>query len=221
MAEPTQDNNPPTNEDKNATGTNSTTPVDLTKISGEELTKVLENPQLFKLPRIQQALEAEKQLKKVQTEQEKAREQSLVEQKKFEDLANERGQTIETLNKQIQDSKVTNALTLKLSSESVVDLDAALKLVDQSKVSIDENGNVSGVDEAIEALKTDKAYLFNTNGVPKVGNPSNPSNPAQPGTGRFKYKESQMTPEFFEANKKDIMEAYRLGLIEQDGPPQQ
>lgn len=60
--------------------------------------------------------------------------------------------------------RIDQALTNKLVPGGVVDAEAALKLIDRSKVQIDDNGNVSGIDEIIESLKTDKAYLFNKSG---------------------------------------------------------
>lgn len=218
MAEPTQTSTPDAGGSPAPTKT--APEVDLTKLEGDQLNKVLENPNLFKLPRIAQALEAEKQLKKVEADQQKAKEQSLAEQKKWEELANEREQKNATLQKQIQDNQINSALSTKLYGEKVVDLDGALKLVDKSKISVDENGSITGVDEAISSLKTDRAYLFTTSGSPRVGNPSNPNQPPASGDGRYLFKESQITPQFYNENKDKLMEAAKNGQIEPDGPPQ-
>ncbi len=217
MAEPTQSNPEPSST--SSEGKAETPPeFDATKLTSDQLSKVLENPELFKLPRIAALLDSDKQLKKLQKDQETAREQSLAEQKKFEDLANERGDKITALEKQIQDNLVTQHLTNELVKLNVVDLDGALKLVDRDKISVGDNGAVDGVTKAIESLKTEKSYLF-TGSPANVGTASNPQG-AQPGqAGQYKFKESQMTPEFFKANEKEIMEAYRLGQIEADGPP--
>lgn len=55
-------------------------------------------------------------------------------------------------------------------------LDAALKLADLSAVKVDEDGNVSGVKEALEALIKSSPYLIEqTAAKPKqIGEPSNP-----------------------------------------------
>ena len=42
----------------------------------------------------------------------------------------------------------------------LLDADAALKLMDFSRVSVAEDGTVRGVEDALGALKTQKAYLF-------------------------------------------------------------
>lgn len=197
---------------------------DPSKLTQDQLNKVLENQELWKNPRLAGLLEADKQLKQLQKDKETQTEQQLTEQKKFQELAEKRATDLATATETIQKMQVDQALTNKLVKESVVDLDGALKLVDRSKIQVDDNGTVTGVDEALGSLKTDKAYLFNTGGTPPaqptVGNPSNPAAPAS-GSGNFKFKESQLTPEFYNAHKAEIDEAGRLGLIEPDGPPQQ
>ena len=103
----------------------------------------------------------------------------------------------------------------------MVDLDGALKLVDKSQITVDEQGNVSGVEQALESLKTNKAYLFNnTSGTStNVGAANNGGTSTTGATGRYKYKESQLTPQFYKENEKDILDAYSKGLVEPDGPP--
>ena len=44
----------------------------------------------------------------------------------------------------------------------LVDADAALKLMDTSAIKVADDGTVTGVKEAMEALKTSKPYLFKT-----------------------------------------------------------
>ena len=55
----------------------------------------------------------------------------------------------------------------------LVDADAALLLLDRTNVKVDEKGAVTGVKEALEALKTAKPYLFaNANPTPKIVGPT-------------------------------------------------
>lgn len=46
------------------------------------------------------------------------------------------------------------------STMGLVDPAVALSLLDRSKIKIEDDGKVSGVKEALDALKTEKAYLF-------------------------------------------------------------
>jgi len=202
-----------------APSTTPSQPVDLTKLSADDLKKVLENPEFFKLPRVAEAIEAEKELKKLREQQDKDANDLLVKEKKFEELSQKQSQEIETLKAKLQEQAKDSALTTSLAKESVVDLDGALKLVDKSKITINDDGTVEGVTEAVEALKAEKTYLFQPGTTPSVGAPSNPAN-TSPGTpGRYKFKESQLTAEFYQANKAEVDEAGRLGLIEPDGSP--
>lgn len=196
---------------------------DPSKLTQDQLTKVLENEQIWKDSRLVGLLDANKRLKQLEKDRETQSEQQLTEQKKFEELAQKRADDLAKANESIQTMRTDQALTSKLIKDNVVDLDGALKLVDRSKLTIGDDGSVSGLDEALGSLKTDRPYLFGTgNGSsqPNVGNPSNPQASAA-GSGQFRFKESQLTPEFYQAHKAEIDEAGRLGLVEGDGPPQQ
>lgn len=193
---------------------------DPTKLTGEQLNKVLENQELWKNPRLAGLLAADKELKDLKLKQDQNTEQQLAEQKKFEELAQKRGDDLAKANQRIQDLSINNELTTKLAPLGVVDLDGALKLIDRSKIQVNDQGQVTGIDDAINDLKTGKAYLFTGtpgSGNPSVGNPSNPTGGSP--QGPTKFKESQLTPEFYKAHKAEVDEAGRLGLIEPDGPP--
>ncbi len=198
--------------------------IDLKKLSADELKEVLENPELFKLSRIKDALAAEKELKKIREDQSKRDEESLVEQKKFQELADKRGEEVAKLRQQLQDSAITQALSTKLVGQKTVDLDGALKLIDRNKVTINEDGVVSGVEEAIESLKTDKPYLFKNEEeqqqqVKTVGAASNTQNGNSQGGGKMSFKRSEianMSHEEYQKNRQDILRAQREGRIEND-----
>lgn len=200
--------------------------VDLTKLSSEQLAKVLENPELFKQPRIKDLLDAQKELKKFQAEQQQREETALVEQKKFEELAEKRRTENETLQRQLTETKINQALSNKLVGMKTVDLDGALKLVSRNEIKVEDDGTVSGVDKALEALKTDKPYLFEkpveqpapTPAQPKVGAPSNPNNGNNPGV-RTTFKRSEirdMDHKTYQENRTAILQAQREGRIEDD-----
>lgn len=194
---------------------------DPSKLTQDQLNKVLENQELWKNPRLAGLLDSDKKLKELTKKQEEDQDKSLTEQKKFEELAQKRADENKTLTEKLQTMNINQALTTLLVKENVVDLDGALKLVDRSKLSVDDNGLVTGADEALTSLKTDRAYLFTAGGgtpQPQVGTPSNPATPPS-GSGNFKFKESQLTPEFYKEHKAEIDAAGAAGLIEADGPP--
>lgn len=189
----------------------------LKTLPADQLSAVLENPELFNLPRIKELRDGAAKAKELEEAQSKAEEENLTKNKKFEDLANKRGEEVNTLKSQLKTNKINQALTIKLAGQGVVDLDAALKLVNRDSLEVAEDGSVKGVDEALESLKKDRAYLFTSSGSSKVGTATNPSNGQETG-GQTRFKRSQITPKFYQENKEEIDKAHAAGQIEDDGP---
>jgi hypothetical protein len=190
--------------------------VDLAKLPADQLNKVLENPDLWKQPRIAELLEAQKKLKEVTSKQEQEQEKQLEEQKRFEELAQKRAEENEQLKSRIKEMQVSQALTSKLVPEGIVDIEAALKLADTGSLEISDDGKVKGVDEVISSLKENKAYLFNNKSSGGSGNPTNPANEGG-SSGPAKFKRSQLSDrKFYEEHREDILTAQKAGLIEND-----
>lgn len=181
--------------------------------------KILENSALWNHPRIKELREAKAQLTKHQSEAQKQQEKALEDNKKFEELATQRGDSVAKLEGQIKDMSINQALTSQLVPAGVIDIDGALKLVDKSNITIDESGQVQGLDEALASLKTDRPYLFTGENTPPaptpVGAGSNPGNGGGVPGAPMKFKQSQLSdPAFYKANRDAILEAQRNGLIE-------
>jgi hypothetical protein len=193
--------------------------VDLAKIPADQLSKVLENPELWNQPRIKELREKAALADKLEADQKKSVEASLEKNKEFEALANKRQEENVTLQKQIQDGKIQTALLIGLSKETVVDMDAALKLVDLSQVKVSDAGSVEGVTEAIDSLKKGKEYLFKAGGSGNIGAASNGAGGDGSGVP-MKFKRSQLRDNtFYKAHEKDILDAAQKGLIEDDLTP--
>lgn len=183
--------------------------------------KVLESEELWKQPRIKELLAAKKERDDLVAKQKEAEEKSLESQKKFKELADKKSEEVKTLTAKLEATAIDQALTTKLAGEGVVDLDGALKLTDRAKLSVDDNGTVQGVDDAINALKQDRAYLFtNESGQPAKPKVGTATNPGQKGEGEGtvkKFKRSQLADrKFYEDNREDILKAQKAGMIEDD-----
>lgn len=194
--------------------------IDLKSLDAEQLQQVLENPNLFNLPRIKELRDQAAELKTLKDQQARADEQALQEQKKFEELANKRGDDLAKATQTIETMRIDQALTNKLVPEGIVDLEAALKLADRSAVKVDDNGVVTGVEDVITSLKKDKAYLFNkSENDPSLGSPSN-NNGGDGGGAPTKFKRSQLRdPKFYQEHRDEIIKAQAAGLIEDDVTP--
>lgn len=192
---------------------------DLSKLSSDQLNKVLENPNLWNLPRIKELRDAKAAHDKLLADQQELEKKNLAEQGKFKELADKNAGELTKAQETLKQMTVNQSLTTKLVPLGVVDLDAALKLIDRSKISVDENGNVQGLEAAIEALKTEKSYLFNGQNNTTLGSPSNPQ-PGQNDTTPKKFKRSQLQdPAFYREHAKEIEAAYLKGDIEDDVTP--
>ena len=89
-----------------------------------------------------------------------------------------------------------------------------MALIDRSGVKLNNDGVVEGVDDALKKLTEAKPWLVQKGTNKPVGSPSNPTSTSE---GTKKYKLSQIQDHaFYQKNEKDILEAMRLGLVEDD-----
>lgn len=176
--------------------------------------KILENENLWKHPRLAELRQSAAELKKLRDKSASEEQERLSKQGEWEKLAQQREDENKQLKSQIQEFSINQALTAKLVGQGVVDMDAALKLVDRSKLEIADDGTVKGVDKAIDELKSGKSYLFGE-GTGPVGQATN--NNGGGSQGPAKFKRSQLRDrKFYEANRDAILEAHKAGLIEDD-----
>ena len=229
MSEQVPTQQTPENPTVQANNDNPTTPpagdvTDASKLSAEQVDqilsdpKILENPNFWKHDRLAELRDSKKKLSEYEKAQQTAAEKQLEEQKKFEELATTRQSKIDQLEKENRDLKVNTQLSTKLAGLGVVDMEAALALIDRTKIEVDADG-VKGLDDAVNALKESKTYLFKAGTPTEIGNPTNPVNGNPVPTGAMKFKRSQLTPEFMEKNRDAVYEAMNKGLIENDMPP--
>jgi hypothetical protein len=125
------------------------------------------------------ATSAEKQLSDIAAAQEEKERAALVEQEKFKELYEKERQKGEALAATRKDDLVRSRFLLAAQSKGAVDPDAAFLiakgLATFGTVQVSDEGAVTGVDELVEALKTEKPYLFSSQTKPQsVGSPSNP-----------------------------------------------
>jgi hypothetical protein len=91
-----------------------------------------------------------------------------------------------------------SAIKIKAMAEKAKDAGDLVKFLDTSKLEIQEDGNVKGLDDQIKILKESKGYLFD------VGASTPPPNPAN-GGGNTKTEEQQLIEGHAEALKNGNM----------------
>ncbi len=199
--------------DVNKTGDAAATPFDTSKLTEDDLAKLYDDPRLYNHPRFKQLNERAKKAKEFEENQARMEEESLKKKGEFEKLASQKDEEAKSWKSKFTTSLTDNAILAAASKKGIQDVDAALKLIDRSNVNVDDDGKVSGVDSAIEALAKDKPYLLSINRG-KVGSATNPADTTA-GAKKFKFSDVSNV-EFYQKNFKEIQEAMRTGNIDYD-----
>lgn len=178
--------------------------------------KVFDDPRLWQHPRFKSLNERAKKADELEKAQSEAEEKRLADNKKFEELANKRAAERDEIKTKLTNSIQDNRIITEASKIGVVDVEAVLKLVDRSNIKVADDGTITGVEEAVKSLVEGKPYL--KGGKPNTTTIGSPSNPGADGDNQAKrFKLSQLQdPVFYREHEKDIQEAYKLGLIEDD-----
>lgn len=142
------------------------------------------------------------------------KEKELTEQGQFKTLADQKAAEAKTYREKYENSAKQNAFNAAALKKGITDIDAAWKLAEQGKITLDDQGTISGVDAVVEELAKSKPYLVGKPGA--VGSPSAPGTSGGEG-GKRTYKRSELRDvSFFEKNKADIMLAAKEGRISEE-----
>lgn len=155
----------------------------------------------------------------LQTAQAEAERKKLEETGQFKTIAETEKARADKANDEVKQVRLENKVVQEAAKLGITDIEAAILLMDKTKVSVGDDGVVTGAEDALKALIAARPYLIsNQPNTTRIGSPTNPAAPGtDPGTKKFKHSEIK-DPAFFRANEKDIMTAMRMGLIEEDLP---
>ncbi len=141
-----------------------------------------------------------------------AEEAKLKEQGEWQKLAESKDTELSTL----QTAVVNAEIRAEAAKLGAVNPTIVANSLDLSNVEVDKNGNITGIAEAVEALKLSDPYLFNNSENNKTTRVGSPTNPGANTTGT-KFKLSQMRdPKFYAEHRNEIREALRTGQVEND-----
>jgi hypothetical protein len=200
-------------------GTQGTQSFDVSKVTDEQFDELSKDGRFwdraFKHERFTKLNERAKKADEYEANQSKAEEAKLIEQKKFQELADKKSKEAEDYKGRFEKAQVDNKIITVANGLGVVDPEAVLSLLDRKSIKVTDEG-VQGVEAAVKALIELKPYL--KGGTPAVPNIGAGSNPAGAGQGQpMKFKHSQLQdPKFYREHEKEIMTAMKLGLIEDD-----
>lgn len=189
---------------------------DPSKLSDEDFNKLFSDNRLYRNPRFKSLSERAKKADELEQAARDAEAKALAEQGKFKELADKNAAEAQQLRDQLKQSNLNQAIQAQAAKLGIVDVEAASILLDKTKVTVNEDGSIQGVEDALNALVEAKPYLKGQPQQQPVGAPSNP-NPSQTENGTKRFKLSQIQDQkFWAENEKDIQEALRLGLVEDD-----
>lgn len=211
-----QTNSSTENQENNTSATNSTsldTSVDFSKLSDEQLVKVLEDQRLWQSPRLKELREAAKKAKEYEKEKSAADEAAAIKKGEFDKVLQSKEAEIQKLSDRITNQAIDLNLSSELDKIGVLNKNAALKLIDRTKLSLNDNGQVEGVSEALEAFKSEYPELLSTKRQQQIGSSTNPVDVTNQTS--FKLSEIQ-NPDFYQKNYKAIQMAMARGEIIDD-----
>lgn len=189
-------------------------------LSDEDFEKVFEDERLFKHPRFnklrERAQTAESELQKKQQAEEERKLKRLEKKGKTKELLETYKQKAEDAENRYKQELLNRQIQAEATKQGAVDLEAVLKLIDRDTVQFDDDGNVSGVEEAVKGLLESKSYLKGGTQTQDIGSGTNPSGDGG-STGVKTFTRSQIEDgKFYRENEKDILEAMKSGRIIED-----
>jgi hypothetical protein len=199
--------------------------IDFSKIGETEINKLFEErgDLIFSHPRFKELNDQAKEAKTLRAEKEAADKKQLEAQGKWQELAQKEAEKSQGLMERLRSLSQDQSLTVEAQKLGVTDIDAALKLVDRTNVTADDNGQVTGAAEAIKALVEAKPYLATGVKPPVVGSATNPGTTGQDSTaqstadGKRIYKLSELQDsKFYKENQADIRLAAAEGRMIND-----
>lgn len=185
---------------------------DTSKLSDEQLAKVLEDERVWKTKRLQDLREKAKKADEYDRNKSKEEEERLAKEKKHEELAALREKERDEARNKYSTAVTDNAIMAEAAKAGITDLDAAKKLIDRTNVKINDDGSVSGVAEAIAQLVKDKPYIVAKQQKP-VGSGTNPTDSGD--QSEFTMTQIQ-DPVFYRKNEAAIKEALKNGKVKED-----
>lgn len=188
---------------------NNANAFDPSKLSDEDFEKLYDDERLYKSPRFAALREDRKAYKDLKAQQEEAEKKAAEESGKFKELY----EAETAKNKEFQEKLKTNAIDSDISSEALKlgakNPAAVQKLIERKAIEIDDDGNVTGVQEALKALQESDPYLFGKE-KQNIGDGGGGS-----GDDAKTFTVTQIKDaKFYQENEKDIKEAMRAGRID-------
>lgn len=196
--------------------------VDSSKESGLNLTDE-QWAEIFKSPRFKELNDRAKEAEAKVAEAEKIKEQEaqkkLKEEGKLEELLEEKDKKIEELTSNLKSFKLKNEIVSVASKLKVVDTEVVEKLIDESKLDVDTEGNYTNVEDVIQNLLSEKPYLAGAgnNTSSSIGSNANATTQSQNGDfviTKTELREKSKDHNWYLENKENIDKWTKEGRVD-------
>jgi hypothetical protein len=135
----------------------------------------------------------------------------LSEQERLQKAAQEAEARATAATERAQQAILRSSVVSAAQRAGAVDPDAVMAFLDKSKVTIGDDDQVAGVDEAVKAVLESKPYLV---GKPPTPTPGGADSGVRDGMTSGSFTREQLRdPEFYAANKAAILQAANEGRI--------
>lgn len=175
VAPPTAENGNVPDNNGNGSSNQGITDFDPSKLSDEQINKVLEDQRLWKTQRLSDLREQAKKGKEYETEKAKIAQEAAIKKGDFDKVLAEKDAQIQQLTEKLNNGQLDNTLRDALNKAGVKNLPAGLKLIDRANLNIGDNGQIEGLDEAVKQFTEQYPEFVSINNT-SVGSPTNPSN---------------------------------------------
>lgn len=184
---------------------------DPSKLTDEQWGMIYRSEGLYNNPRFNGLREKAKEAETLRAEKKAAEEAKLAEEKKFKELADKYKGEAEGAVNEVKKVKVDSQIIAYAAKKGFKDPNDAISFIDRSLITVAEDGTVTGVDKAIEALATAKSYLLSTNSTTVGSQAGAGGAPA----GKIKMSDVR-NPVYYQAHEKEIIRAMGRNEIDMD-----
>lgn len=128
--------------------------------------------------------------------------------------ATEKGQKLTAAEQALRQERVERQIERSARALNIIDEEAAVRLLDHSKIEYDDEGKPTNVDALLKELAAAKTYLVAAASGRQQQSGGSSTNPSRPATGNGTFTTSQIRDRaFYEANLPEIERAYNEGRI--------
>lgn len=128
----------------------------------------------FQHPRFKELNDKAKRADTLAQEKADADKKALEEQGKFKELAEKAEGDAKNWQQKYEQSTINNSVIAKAAAAGAQDPDTITRLINREKLTLNDDGTVEGVDDAIKEMQSSQPYLFKTGGTKNVGSGTNP-----------------------------------------------